>query len=277
MAINENQKISQELRLTVLEMNHKAGSGHTGGSYSCAEIVTVLYNDFMRIKSNNPTWEQRDRFVLSKGHAAPTLYATLARKGFFDKKELETLRQTGTILQGHPCMQKCPGIDMSMGSLGLGASVGVGMALTTKMKNEDWRIYVVCGDGELDEGQNWEAFASIAKWNLSNLTVIIDKNNVQLDGTKEEIMPINDLKGKLNSFGLETMECNGHNCDDLKKTIQSANESNNPVVVIANTVKGKGVSFMEGQAAWHGKPINKEDYTNAKAELTETLNKIIGE
>jgi len=263
----ELQKTAQDLRLTVLEMNHKAGSGHTGGSFSCAEILTVLYENFMNVNPENPKWEQRDRFVLSKGHAAPALYATLARKGFFDKKELGTLRQTGSILQGHPCMQKCPGVDISMGSLGLGASVGVGMALTSRTKNETWKTYVVCGDGELDEGQNWEAFAAIAKWNLSNLTVIIDRNNVQLDGTKEEIMPMQDLRKKLESFGLKTMECNGHNCEDLQKTINAANEDKDAVVIIANTVKGKGVSFMEGQSAWHGKPINDEDYANAKKEL----------
>ncbi len=274
MTTKELQKTAQELRLTVLEMNHKAGSGHTGGSYSCAEITTVLYEQFMNIDSSNPKLETRDRFVLSKGHAAPTLYVTLARKGFFDKEILGTLRQTGSILQGHPCMSKCPGVDMSMGSLGLGASVGVGMALSARVKNEKWRTYVICGDGELDEGQNWEAFASIAKWNLSNLTVIIDKNNVQLDGTKEEIMPMNDLKGKLNAFGLKTMECNGHDCEELESTIKAANEDNDAVVIIAHTVKGKGVSFMEGQAAWHGKPINAEDFANAEAELTATLNNL---
>ncbi len=271
---SELEKIAQELRLTVLKMNHKAGSGHTGGSFSCAEITTVLYEKFMNVDAKNPKLETRDRFILSKGHAAPSLYATLARKGFFEEKELETLRQTGSILQGHPCMSKCPGVDMSMGSLGLGVSVGVGMALTARTKGENWRTYVVCGDGELDEGQNWEAFASISKWNLSNLTVIIDKNNVQLDGTKEEIMPMNDLKGKLNGFGLKVMECNGHNCEDLEKTIKIANEDRNAVVIIANTVKGKGVSFMEGEAAWHGKPINEEDYANAKIELVETLNNL---
>ena len=263
----ELQKMAQELRLTVLEMNHKAGSGHTGGSFSCAEILTVLYEEFMNVNPEKPKFEQRDRFVLSKGHAAPTLYATLARKGFFDKNELGTLRQTGSILQGHPCMQKCPGVDISMGSLGLGVSVGVGMALAARTKNENWKTYVVCGDGELDEGQNWEAFAAIAKWNLSNLTVIIDRNNVQLDGTKEEIMPMHNLKKKLESFGLKTMECDGHNCEELQKIIKSATEKKVPVVIIANTVKGKGVSFMEGQAAWHGKPINDEDYENAKKEL----------
>ncbi len=274
MTSKELQKTAQELRLTVLEMNHKAGSGHTGGSYSCAEIATVLYEQFMNVDPKNPKLETRDRFVLSKGHAAPTLYATLARKGFFDKEILGTLRQTGSILQGHPCMSKCPGIDMSMGSLGLGASVGVGMALTARTKGENWRTFVICGDGELDEGQNWEAFAAIAKWNLSNLTVIIDKNNVQLDGTKEEIMPMNDLKGKLNSFGLKTMECDGHNCEALETTIKAANEDKDAVVIIANTVKGKGVSFMEGQAAWHGKPIDETDFANAEAELKETLNNL---
>ena len=267
MISNDLQKTAQELRLTILEMNHKAGSGHTGGSFSCAEILTVLYEQFMNVNPENPKWEKRDKFILSKGHAAPALYATLSRKGFFDKKELGTLRQTGSILQGHPCMKKCPGVDISMGSLGLGTSVGVGMALTARTKNETWRTYVVCGDGELDEGQNWEAFASIAKWNLSNLTIIIDKNNVQLDGTKEEIMPMQDLRKKIESFGLKTLECDGHNCEDLQKTINVANEDKDAVVIIANTVKGKGVSFMEGQSAWHGKPINDEDYANAKKEL----------
>jgi len=265
------QRLAQELRITVLGMHHRAGSGHTGGSFSCAEILTVLYEKVLRVRPEEPDWPLRDRFILSKGHAAPALYATLARKGFFDEELLATLRRTGSPLQGHPCMKSLPGIDMSTGSLGMGLSVGVGMALAARFKGEDWRVYVLCGDGELNEGQNWEAMMSAAKWGLSNLTMIVDRNHVQLDGAEAEIMPMGDLAAKIEAFGLETFECDGHDCASLIETLEMRKAVRGPAAIIAETVKGKGVSFMEGQAAWHGKPVGDEDFKAALAELEGAL------
>jgi transketolase len=260
-------QLAQELRIQVLRMNHKAGSGHTGGSFSCAEILTVLYENYLTLRPQEPDWPQRDRFVLSKGHAAPALYATLARKGFCGAAELDTLRCCGSMLQGHPCMHRMPGVDMSTGSLGMGLSVGLGMALSARLKNEDWRVFVLCGDGELQEGQNWEAFMAISKWRPANLTVTIDYNQVQLDGTLDEIMPLGDLKAKLESFGLMTYECGGHDPASLIRAYDRALLHSGPAAVIAHTVKGKGVSFMEGQSAWHGKPISGDEFASALAEL----------
>jgi transketolase len=263
----ELKQMAKDLRIQVLRMNHKAGSGHTGGSFSCAEIVTVLYENYLRIKPDEPAWPLRDRFVLSKGHAAPALYATLARKGFCDASDLDTLRCCGSMLQGHPCMHRMPGVDMSTGSLGMGLSVGLGMALSARLKKEGWRVFVLCGDGELQEGQNWEAFMSMAKWKPAGLTVTIDYNQVQLDGTLNEIMPLGDLKAKLESFGLPAFECDGHDPASLIQAYDKALSHDGPAAVIAGTVKGKGVSFMEGQSAWHGKPISDEEFASALAEL----------
>lgn len=265
------QRNAQELRISIINMIHKAGSGHSGGSLSCAEILTVLYESIMYIRPENPKWEDRDRFVMSKGHGAPALYAVLAKKGYFDPEHLNSLRQLESCLQGHPCMFKLPGVEMSTGSLGMGISVGVGMALAAKLSKKNYCIYVLCGDGELQEGQNWEALMSAAKWNLDNLTIIIDRNHVQLDGTVMQIMPMGDLEAKLKAFGMHTMTCNGHDVKSLSDTFKSAKEYEGPVAIIAETVKGKGVSFMEGQSAWHGKPINKEEYIQAIQELEEGL------
>lgn len=265
------QRTAQELRLKILEMNHHAGSGHTGGSFSCAEILTVLYDAVMDIRPQEPRWAQRDRFVLSKGHAAPALYATLARKGFFAESELMTLRQTGSLLQGHPCMYTTPGVDMSTGSLGMGLSVGLGMALSARYRRESWRVFVLCGDGELNEGQNWEAFMALAKWQPANLTAIIDRNHVQLDGTEDQIMPLGDVAAKVESFGLTAVHCDGHDCASVLHALGQAEACPGVAVLVAETVKGKGVSFMEGQAAWHGKPIIDEEYIAAKAELEAAL------
>ena len=257
---------AQELRKTVLRMIHAAGSGHTGGSFSCAELLTVLYDAILNVRPDQPHWPLRDRFILSKGHAAPALYATLARTGFIDPALLTTLRTTGSLLQGHPVM-KIPGVDMSAGSLGMGLSVGVGLALSARLKGESWRTFVLCGDGELNEGQNWEALMAIAKWKLSNLTAIIDRNHVQLDGPEDQIMPLDGLRERIESFGLYVVECNGHDCAALHDALAKAIDYNGPAVVIAETVKGKGVSFMEGQAAWHGKPVDDESFAKAMAEL----------
>ncbi len=258
-------------RRTVLAMNHAAGSGHTGGSFSCAEILTVLYERVLRVDPRHPDDPGRDRFILSKGHAAPALYATLARKGFFPEALLPSLRQTGSSLQGHPCMFKVPGIDMSTGSLGLGLSVGVGMALAARLQGAAWRTVVLCGDGELDEGQNWEAMMAAAKWRLDGLLLIVDRNGVQLDGTVAEVMPQGDLAEKIAAFGLRVHRCDGHDCRALLGACETALAGPGPAAIIADTVKGKGVSFMEGKAEWHGKPINAADYARALAELGEEV------
>lgn len=266
-SIKELQKTAQELRKTMLRIIHCAGSGHTGGSFSVAEIVTVLYEEILNIRPHDPGWDQRDRFILSKGHAAPALYATLARKGYCEPDLLDTLRSCGSPLQGHPCMQRMPGVDMSTGSLGMGLSVGLGLALAAHRKREMWRVFVLCGDGELDEGQNWEAFMGIAKWKPSNLTVIIDHNHVQLDGPVDEIMPLGDLEAKIAAFDIFNLSCDGHDVTALLDAFNTAISHDGPAVIIAETIKGKGVSFMEGQAAYHGKPINDEEFEIAITEL----------
>lgn len=265
------QSEAQELRVTIIDMIYRAGSGHSGGSLSCAEILTVLYEKILNIRPEDPYWPDRDRFILSKGHAAPALYAALARKGYFEADRLNTLRQLDSCLQGHPCMFKLPGIEMSTGSLGMGISAGVGMALAAKLQGKSYRTFVLCGDGELQEGQNWEAMMSIAKWQLDNLVVVIDRNHVQLDGTVNEVLPMGDLKAKLEAFGLFTLECDGHDTAALSEAFNTALQKKGPAAIIAQTVKGKGVSFMEGQSAWHGKVIGKDEYELAIKELKEGM------
>ncbi len=261
-----NQAI--DMRLSVLDMALAAGSGHIGGSFSAMEILKVLYEDQMRVRPKEPLWADRDRLVLSKGHAAPALYVNLARKGFFDAGELTHLRELGHFLQGHPCMFKCPGVDMSTGSLGLGLSVGVGMALSLRDEHPDAHVYVILGDGELQEGQNYEAMMAMRSFSLSNLTPIVDYNRVQLDGTNDEIQPNQTaLAERLAGFGLTLFMTDGHDEAALRKTLAEARACSQPHIVIANTIKGKGVSFMEGKSAWHGKPITKEEYEAACAEL----------
>ena len=254
----------RRLRGTIIDMIHTAGSGHSGGSLSCVEILWTLYNGILRYRPDDPSWDERDRFVLSKGHAAPALYAVLASMGFLRATDLSTLRQTGSALQGHPDMRKVPGVEMSAGSLGMGISVGVGMALAGRLAGKDYQVYVLVGDGELDEGQNWEAMMAAAKFRLGNLTMIVDRNGVQLDGPVDAIMPLGDLSAKLRAFGLCVLECDGHDLDALGKTLAEAGRHGpRPTAVIAHTVKGKGVPFMEGQSAWHGKPIDDEAYRRA--------------
>ncbi len=282
--IERMQRTAQELRMTVVEMIHRAGSGHVGGSLSAAEILTVLYDAVMRLAPAggppDPAWPDRDRFILSKGHASPALYATLARKGFFDPRLLEGLRRIDSPLQGHPFMRDTPGVEMSTGSLGMGLSVGVGMALAGRARRRRGRVFVLCGDGELQEGQNWEAMMAAAKWSLSGLTLIVDRNGVQLDGPVGRIMPLGDLPGKLRAFGWRVHECDGHDVESLLEALAAAEadagRANSPAAVIAHTVKGKGVSFMEGQAAWHGRPIGDSEYARAVAELREGLRRRFG-
>ena len=267
------RRAARQLRLTVLEMIHGAGSGHTGGSLSAAEILTVLYDAVMRIRPDQPDWPLRDRLVLSKGHAAPALYATLARKGYFDPQWLSALRRIDSPLQGHPSMRDTPGVEMSAGSLGMGLSVGVGMALAGRRIHADsaGRVFVLCGDGELQEGQNWEALMAAARWGLSELTVIIDRNHVQLDGAVGDIMPLGDLAAKLEAFGWRAIGCDGHDVRSLLAAFDTALSPGPPAAIVAETVKGKGVSFMEGQASWHGKPIGDDEYAQAVRELEEAL------
>ena len=265
------QRTAQELRLAIVEMIHRAGSGHSGGSLSAAEILTVLYDVVMRVRPEQPDWPGRDRLILSKGHAAPALYATLARRGFFDAGWLRRLRQIDSPLQGHPSMRDTPGVEISTGSLGMGVSVGVGMALAARAQQKHWRVFVVCGDGELQEGQNWEAFLAAAKWGLSNLRVVIDRNHVQLDGPLAEVMPVGDVAAKLEAFDWQACRCDGHDVRSLLGAFDATLTAAAPAAIVAETVKGKGVSFMEGQAAWHGRPIGDAEYARAVKEITQAM------
>jgi len=256
------------LRRKVLEMVHCAGSGHCGGSLSCAEILSVLYFDKLNIDPNDPLWEGRDRFVASKGHCAPVLYAALAMRGFFPVEELANLRKMGHFLQGHPDMKKVPGVDISTGSLGMGLSVGIGFALSARLSGCNYRTYVLLGDGELQEGQNWEAAMCAAKFGLGKLTAIVDCNGVQLDGQVRDIMPLGSIADKFRAFGWNTVEADGHDVKSLSVAIDSAGGcAGLPTVIVASTVKGKGISFMEGRHEWHGKPLGKDDFDEAIAQL----------
>lgn len=256
------------LRLDVLDMALAAGSGHIGGSFSCAELLSVLYREALNVDPERPDWPDRDRLVLSKGHAAPMLYACLAERGFFERSLLRTLRDLGSPLQGHPCMFKLPGVDMSTGSLGMGLSVGVGMALALRVRASGARVYVLLGDGELQEGMNWEALMSLMRWNLSTVTPIVDLNGVQLDGATDEVQPGQAaVIDKLCGFGLKVRACDGHDVSSIREALAWARHMDLPHVIVANTVKGKGVGFMEGQAAWHGKPLTQDEYGRARAEI----------
>ena len=262
------KRTAEELRVAIVEMIHTAGSGHAGGSLSMCELLSVLYYAELNVDPENPRDPERDRFILSKGHGAPALYAILASKGFFPEEDLATLRQTGSKLQGHPDMKKVPGIDISSGSLGMGISFGIGTSLAARLNGSSYRTYVITGCGELDEGQNWEALMCAAKYGLDNLTVIVDYNRVQLDGTNEEIMPLGSLEEKLKAFNWNVVECDGHDVNSILEALDKARETKGrPTVIVANTVKGKGVSFMEHKNEWHGKPIDDECYEKALQEL----------
>jgi len=266
------ERLCKGLRQDLIKLLHGIQTGHPGGSLSSAEIMTTLYFEKLKVDAKNPRDPNRDRFVLGKGHAAPMLYMILAEKGFFPKSELVTLRQIGSKLQGHPCALKVPGIELSTGPLGLGLPAGLGMALAAKLDGLDYRTYVLMGDGELQEGIVWEAAMSAAKFKADNLTVIVDNNGVQLDGTLEEIMPMGDIAAKWRAFGWHVIGIDGHQVDAISDAVDEAKTvKGQPTVIIAKTVKGKGVSFMEGQSAWHGKPIGKDDYVNAMKELEVTL------
>lgn len=264
----ELKSLCANFRTELIQLLHSIQTGHPGGSLSAVEIVTALYFEKMNIDSKNPHMEGRDRFVLSKGHAAPILYMALAEKGFFPKEDLKTLRQMNSHLQGHPCAHKTPGVELSTGPLGLGLGAALGMALAEKHKGTDATIYALMGDGEIQEGVIWEAAMSASKFGADNLIGILDNNGVQLDGTLEEIMPMGDIAAKFASFGWEVVHCDGHNIADVCDAIDRAKAiKGKPAIIIAKTVKGKGVSFMEGKNIWHGKPISNDDLTNAMNEL----------
>jgi len=268
--IAQLQAQAREIRVDILEMIYTVQSGHPGGAFSAADIVTALYFHFMHVDPKYPHWPDRDRFILSKGHACPVLYATLARKGFFPVNELCTLREINGRLQGHPDMNKTPGIDMTTGSLGQGLSAGVGIALGLKLDRRKSRVYVMLGDGELNEGQIWEAALSASKYQLDNLITILDYNNLQLDGTCDVVMPIEPIVDKWRSFNWEVFEMDGHNMGEIVETLQRAQEvKGSSSIIIAHTIKGKGVSFMENECDWHGKAPNEHQYQQALAELSQ--------
>ncbi len=266
--VKELEARVKRLRKKIIKMIYTAQSGHPGGSLSCIDILICLYFHQMKIKPENPLWENRDRFILSKGHAAPALYAALAELGYFPKENLCTLRQVGSTLQGHPDMRKTPGIDMSTGSLGNGLSIGIGMALSARLSKKDYHVYVLIGDGECDEGEVWEAAMAAAKYKLDNLTVICDFNRVQLDGPIDKIMPLDSLSEKWKAFNWNVIEINGHKIEEILKALDEANQTKSKsTIIVAHTIKGKGVSFMEGKFQWHGRAPNKEEYKIALQEL----------
>jgi len=268
LSINELKNVANQIRQDIVVMVNAAGSGHPGGSLSSADIMSALYFDEMNIDPKAPLKSDRDRFVLSKGHAAPVAYATLARRGFFDTQELIHLRKLGHMLQGHPNMNYVPGIDMSTGSLGQGFSTAVGMALAGQMDKSEFRTYVLLGDGELNEGLVWEAAMSAAHYKLDNMLAIVDYNGLQIDGPNEEVMGIKPLDKKFESFGWHVIEVDGHDHEAILKAFAEAKTvKGKPSVVLANTIKGKGVSFMENEASWHGSAPNQEQMEQAIEEL----------
>ncbi|MGE5550643.1 MAG: transketolase [Bacteroidota bacterium] len=259
---------ARHIRGHIIRMLASAGSGHPGGSLSAADILSVLYFKRMRIDPKNPNRPDRDRFVLSKGHAAPVLYGTLAEAGFFPAEQVMTLRQFGSILQGHPDMRKCPGVEMSTGSLGQGLSVANGMAIAAKLDQKDYRVYVLLGDGEIEEGQVWEAAMTSVHYKLDNLTAFLDYNHLQIDGKIEDVKSNTDPAGRFKAFGWHVIEIDGHDLDGIDQAITEAQATKDkPTMIIAHTIKGKGVSFMENQAGWHGAAPKQEDAQKALAEL----------
>ncbi|MDN6967381.1 transketolase [Oenococcus sp. UCMA 17063] len=271
--ITKLSKIANELRLNVLDSVYKAQSGHIGGSFSAAEIISYLYFHCMNVDPKKPNWAKRDRFVLSKGHAAPVLYSALAKKGYFPEEQLATLRQIGTMLQGHPDMLKTPGIDMSTGSLGQGLAAAVGMALGLKYLSSASYVYCVIGDGEIDEGEIWESIMNAPKFKLDNLIVFLDRNGVQLDGPTSKVMNIDPVADKFRAFNWNVLSINGHRIPqiDTAVVLSQSLQNGKPNMIVANTTKGKGVSFMENKSYWHGTAPNLEQYTKARKEILKKL------
>lgn len=258
-----------QIRKHVVDSVYRAGSGHPGGSLSIADVLACLYFHEMRHDSEQPDWPDRDRLVLSKGHAAPALYAALALAGYFPKEELKKLRKTGHFLQGHPCMKKVTGVDMSTGSLGQGLSAGIGMALAGRLDNKDYRVFAILGDGEIDEGQVWEAAAAASHHQLSNLIAILDRNGLQIDGHTEEILSLEPIKWRWRAFGWRVLTVDGHDIEEILSALQEATTNDKPTLIIAYTIKGKDVSFMEGTLSFHGKPPSEEQYIKAMSELEQ--------
>ena len=270
--VNELQKYANRIRQGVIKAVYSAKSGQPGGSLSIAEILAVLYFNQMNIDEKNPKAKGRDRLVLSKGHTAPALYSALALRGFFDMDELSNFRNINSNLQGHPDMKNIPGVDASTGSLGQGLSIANGMALGSKQDSEGVRVYCICGDGEIQEGQIWEAAMTASHYKLDNLCLIIDNNNLQIDGKVNEVMSVYPIDEKFKSFGFETINVDGHNIQELISAFEQAKKvKGKPTAIIANTIKGKGVSFMENEASWHGKAPNEEQYKQAMKELGGVL------
>ena len=268
MEANKLKEIAQKLRVHVIKAVHHAGSGHPGGSLSAADILSTLYFDEMNIDPKNPKKEDRDRFVLSKGHAAPVLYAALGERGFFPVEEMYTLRKLGSPFQGHPNMHKVSGVEMSTGSLGQGVSVAVGMALAGKIDGSQKRVYTLLGDGELQEGIVWEAAMAAGHYKLNNLVVIVDWNGLQIDGLNDDVMTVAPIDKKFEAFGFNVVEIDGHNIEEIQEAFKKARAyKEGPTAIIAKTVKGKGVSFMENQGGWHGKAPNEEEAKLAVKEL----------
>lgn len=269
------ENIANDIRIGIIEQVYNANSGHPGGSLSCADILSVLYFNQMNIDPKNPNANGRDRFILSKGHCSPALYATLAKKGYFNKELLKGFRKIESNLQGHPDMKKVPGVDMTTGSLGQGLSAAVGMAISSKLNHDGYRVYCLLGDGEIQEGQVWEAAMSASKNKLDNLCAIVDYNHLQIDGSIEDVAGLTEIREKFETFGFNVIEVDGHNIQELINAFNAAKHKKGmPSVIIAHTIKGKGVSFMEEKAEWHGKAPNEEEYEQAINELK--LQHIIG-
>lgn len=266
--IKQLQEKAKEVRKGIIEAVYSNKSGHPGGSLSIADIMTVLYFNQMNIDEKNPKWQDRDRLVLSKGHCSPALYSCLANRGFFDVEKLKTFRNINSNLQGHPDMNKVPGVDISSGSLGQGLSCANGMAIAGKMDNKNYRVYCILGDGEIEEGQVWEAAMASNKYKLDNLCVIVDNNNLQIDGTIEEVMSSYPIDEKFKSFGFQVINIDGHNIQEIIDAFDVAkNVKDKPTCIIAKTIKGKGVSYMENDVKWHGIAPNEEQYQLAMKEL----------
>ena len=273
----ELEIFATQIRMGIIEGTYNAKAGHPGGSLSSADLFAYLYGKEMRYNAKDPKWDDRDRFVLSKGHCAPGLYSALAYKGFFPVEDLKTLRHIGSYLQGHPNMNTVPGIDMSTGSLGQGISAACGMALAAKLDNKSYRTYTVLGDGEVEEGQVWEAAMFAAHNKLDNLVVIVDQNGLQIDGTVEEVAGIEPLDKKFESFGFEVIKIDGHDFNQIESALEKAKTvKGKPTAILAKTIKGKGVSFMENQVGWHGTAPNKEQYEQATAELQAEIDRLEG-
>ena len=280
MTVQEKKQLMAtacKVRMNAIRGVHAAKAGHPGGSLSAADMFTYLYFKEMNIDPANPKWEDRDRFVLSKGHTAPGLYATLALRGFFPVEDMDSLRQIGSHLQGHPNMNETPGVDMSTGSLGQGISAAAGMALGAKYQKKDGRVYTLRGDGEIQEGQVWEACMFASHYNLDNLCVIVDNNGLQIDGKVADVMSPYPIPEKLAAFGFEVMEINGHDFDQIEAAFEKAKATKGkPFGIVMKTIKGKDVSFMENNAGWHGKAPNDDEYAQAMSELQAKLAEVEG-